>query len=58
MPRERRDAVAKMDVGIEQGAKTMDEGHRADAGSRTRPQAAPVQTLLHRTEEEVQRQGL
>ena len=58
MPRERRDAEAKVHVGIEQGAKAVDEGHSADPGSWTRPRAAPVQTLLHRTEEEVQRQGL
>ncbi len=58
MPRERRDAVTKMDVGIEQGAEAMDEGHRADPGRRTRPRAAPVQSPLHRAQEEVQRQGL
>jgi hypothetical protein len=51
------DAV-EVHVGIEQGAKAVDEGHSADAGSRTRPRAAPAHTLLHCREEEVQRQGL
>ncbi len=50
--------AVEVHVGIEQGAKAVDEGHSADPGSWTRPRAAPVQTLLHRTEEEVQRQGL
>ena len=50
--------AVEMDVGIEQGAKAMDEGHSADPGTRTRPRATPMQTLLHRTEEEVQRQRL
>jgi hypothetical protein len=47
-----------MHVGIEQVAKAVNEGHSADPGSWTRPRAAPLQTLLHRTEEAVQRQGL
>ena len=51
------DAV-EVDVGIEQGAEAVDEGDRADPGGWTRPRAALAQALLHRTEEDVQRQGL
>ena len=51
------DAV-EMDVGIEQGAKTMDEGDGADPRRRTRIRASPAQTPLHGAQEEVQRQGL
>jgi hypothetical protein len=47
-----------MDVGIEQGAKAVDEGDGADAGSRTRIRASLAQTPLHRAQEEVQCQGL
>ena len=58
MLRERRDAVTKVHMGIEQGAKAMDEGHSADPGGWALPRAALAQALLHRTEENMQRQGL
>jgi hypothetical protein len=51
------DAV-EVHVGIEPGAKTVIKRHTADACSRTRTGAAPAHTLLHRSEEQVQRQGL
>jgi hypothetical protein len=51
------DHAVAVHMGIEQGAKTMDEGHRADPGSWTRPRLLRCKPLLHRTEEEVQRQG-
>ncbi len=51
------DAV-EMDVGIEQGAQAMDEGDGTDPEGWVRPRAAPAQTLLHRSEEQVQHQGL
>jgi hypothetical protein len=45
-------------MGIEQGAKAVDESDRTDARGRTRLGSAPAQALLHRTEEDVQRQSL
>ena len=51
------DAV-KMQVGIEQGAKAVDEGDGADAGVRTGTRTALADALLHRREEELQGQGL
>jgi hypothetical protein len=50
--------TVEVDVGIEQGAKAVDEDHRANAGSQTRRLASPAHTLLHRREQEVQDQGL
>ena len=47
-----RDDAVEMDVGIEQGAKTMDEGDGADPRRRTRIRASPPQTPLHRAQEE------
>lgn len=47
------DAV-KAHVGIEQCAKSVDEGDGADPGRRTRTRAALAYALLHRTQEEVQ----
>jgi len=45
-------------VGIEQGAKAMDEGDGTDPGGGARARAALAQTPLHRAQEDVQRQGL
>jgi hypothetical protein len=55
------DHAVEVHMGIEQGAKAVDESDRADARGHTRPgttPTTPAQTLLHRTEEDVQRQGL
>ena len=45
-------------MGIEQGAKAMDEGDGTDPGGWARPRAKLAQAPLHRTEENMQRQGL
>jgi hypothetical protein len=45
------DAV-KVQMGIEQGVKAVDEGDGADAGVRTGARIALAHTLLHRGEED------